>query len=59
MILALIPVSLCLILGRFPVFNVVKSSVSGFIRPQGHLGRRGGLWCKKEHKDVKQGILAI
>ena len=38
MILALIPVSLCLSLGRFPVFNVVKSSVSGFIRFQEHLG---------------------
>ena len=36
-ILALIPISLCLILGHFPVFNVVKSSVSSLFRPQGHL----------------------
>ena len=37
MILGLIPVSLCLILGRLLVFNIVKSSVLGFIRTQGHL----------------------
>ena len=47
MILALIPISLCLIIGRFPVFNVVKSNVLGLLRPQGHLWRRRGMWCKK------------
>ena len=38
MILALIFDSFCLILGYFPLFNGVKSSVSGFIRVQEHLG---------------------
>ena len=38
MILALISVSFFLILGHFPVFNGAKSSVSGFIRFEDHLG---------------------
>ena len=59
MILAFILVSLYLILRHFPVFNVVKSSVSGLFRPQGHVWIRGGIWCKKEHRVVKQGIFDL
>ena len=55
MILALISDSFCLILGHFPVLNSVKSSVSGFLRFQDHLGRRWGLRCKKAHKMEETG----
>ena len=43
MILALISNSFRLILEHFPVFNVVKMSVSGFIRFREQLRWSGGL----------------
>ena len=42
-------------LGIIQWFNGVKSSVSGFIRFQEHLGWRWGLGCKKAHKWEETG----
>ena len=55
MILALISDSFCLFLGHFPVFNVLKLSVSGFIRFQKQLRRKWRTCAKMSHKWEETG----